>query len=167
MPDVSFLLVQALNGFASASSLFIIAAGLTIVFGVTRIVNFAHGSFYMLGAYFAVTLIPRLLDASPTFAMFLAGVLAAAVAVGLIGVVMELLLLRRIYAVPELFQLLATFGVVLAVQDLVLKIWGPLDILGPRAPGLALDGPPQLGGVEGVYGIDKLPGIWSGSASTA
>ena len=137
MPDVSFLLVQALNGFASASSLFIIAAGLTIVFGVTRIVNFAHGSFYMLGAYFAVTLIPRLLDASPTFAMFLAGVLAAAVAVGLIGVVMELLLLRRIYAVPELFQLLATFGVVLAVQDLVLKIWGPLDILGPRAPGLA------------------------------
>jgi len=137
LPDVSFLLVQALNGFASASSLFIIAAGLTIVFGVTRIVNFAHGSFYMLGAYFAVTLIPRLLDASPTFAMFLAGVLAAAVAVGLIGVVMELLLLRRIYAVPELFQLLATFGVVLAVQDLVLKIWGPLDILGPRAPGLA------------------------------
>src|SRR6516225_11660785 len=125
-----------LNGLASASSLFIIAAGLTIVFGVTRIVNFAHGSFYMLGAYFAVTLIPRLLDASPTFAMFLAGVLAAAVAVGLIGVVMELLLLRRIYAVPELFQLLATFGVVLAVQDLVLKIWGPLDILGPRAPGL-------------------------------
>jgi branched-chain amino acid transport system permease protein len=137
LPDFSFLLVQALNGLASASSLFIIAAGLTIVFGVTRIVNFAHGSFYMLGAYFAVTLLPRLLDASPTLPMFLVGVLAAAVAVGLIGVVMELVLLRRIYAVPELFQLLATFGVVLAAQDLVLKIWGPLDILGPRAPGLA------------------------------
>ena len=58
MPDLSFLFVQALNGLASASSLFIIAAGLTIVFGVTRIVNFAHGSFYMLGAYFAVTLDP-------------------------------------------------------------------------------------------------------------
>jgi branched-chain amino acid transport system permease protein len=136
LPDVAFLLVQALNGLASASSLFIIAAGLTIVFGVTRIVNFAHGSFYMLGAYFGVTLIPRLLEASSTFPMFLAGVLAAAVAVGAIGIAMELLLLRRIYAVPELFQLLATFGVVLAVEDLVLEVWGPLDILGPRAPGL-------------------------------
>ena len=136
MPDVSFLLLQALNGLASASSLFLIAAGLTIVFGVTRIVNFAHGSFYMLGAYFGVTLIPRLLEASSTFPAFLAGVLAAAVAVGAIGVAMELVLLRRIYAVPELFQLLATFGVVLAVEDLVLKIWGPLDLLGPRAPGL-------------------------------
>ena len=62
--------------------------------------------------------------------------LAAALGVGLIGVLMELTLLRRIYRVPELFQLLATFGVVLAVQDLVLKVWGPLDILGPRAPGL-------------------------------
>jgi branched-chain amino acid transport system permease protein len=136
LPDLSFLLVQALNGLASASALFIIAAGLTIVFGVTRIVNFAHGSFYMLGAYFGVTLIPRLLDVSSSFPMFLAGVLAAALGVGLIGVAMELVLLRRIYKVPELFQLLATFGVVLAVQDLVLKIWGPLDILGPRAPGL-------------------------------
>ena len=136
MPDLSFLFVQALNGLASASSLFIIAAGLTIVFGVTRIVNFAHGSFYMLGAYFAVTLVPRLLDVSNSFPMFCLGVLLAAVGVGVLGVLMEVLLLRRIYAVPELFQLLATFGVVLAVQDLVLKVWGPLDILGPRAPGL-------------------------------
>jgi branched-chain amino acid transport system permease protein len=134
--DLSFLFVQALNGLASASSLFIIAAGLTIVFGVTRIVNFAHGSFYMLGAYLGVTVIPRLLDLSGSFPMFVLGVLAAALIVGLIGVAMELVLLRRIYRVPELFQLLATFGVVLVVQDLVIKIWGPLDILGPRAPGL-------------------------------
>jgi branched-chain amino acid transport system permease protein len=68
--------------------------------------------------------------------MFFLGLLLAALGVGVLGVVMELVLLRRIYRVPELFQLLATFGVVLAVQDLVLKIWGPLDILGPRAPGL-------------------------------
>ena len=134
--DLSFLLVQALNGLASASSLFIIAAGLTMVFGVTRIVNFAHGSFYMLGAYLGVSIIPRLLDVSSSLPMFLLGVVAAALIVGLIGVAMELVLLRRIYHVPELFQLLATFGVVLMVQDLVLKIWGPLDILGPRAPGL-------------------------------
>ena len=136
MPDLSFLFVQMLNGLASASSLFIIAAGLTIVFGVTRIVNFAHGSFYMLGAYFAVTLIPRLLDFDRSFPLFLAGVLLAALGVGVLGVLMELTLLRRIYRAPELFQLLATFGVVLAVQDLVLMAWGPLDILGPRAPGL-------------------------------
>jgi branched-chain amino acid transport system permease protein len=137
VPDLSFLLVQALNGLASASSLFIIAAGLTIVFGVTRIVNFAHGSFYMLGAYLGVSVVPRLLDLNSSLPTFLLGVLLAAVAVGAIGVLMELVLLRRIYRVPELFQLLATFGVVLIVQDLVVKVWGPLDILGPRAPGLA------------------------------
>jgi len=135
--DLSFLLVQALNGLASASSLFIMAAGLTLVFGVTRIVNFAHGSFYMLGAYLGVSIIPRLIDQSYSLPSFLGGLLIAAAAVGLIGVVMELVLLRRIYAAPELLQLLATFGVVLVVQDLVIKLWGPLDILGPRAPGLA------------------------------
>ena len=132
--------MQALNGLASASSLFIIAAGLTIVFGVTRIVNFAHGSFYMLGAYFGVTLIPRLLDVSSSFPMFLAGVLAAAVGVGLIGVVMELVLLRRIYKVPELFQLLATFGVVLAVQDMVLDALGAARHPGPARAGAARRG---------------------------
>ena len=60
--DLSFAVGQMLTGLASASSLFIIASGLTLVFGVTRIVNFAHGSLYMLGAYFAVTLVPRLLE---------------------------------------------------------------------------------------------------------
>jgi branched-chain amino acid transport system permease protein len=137
LPDVSFLLLQMLNGLASASSLFIISAGLTVVFGVTRIVNFAHGSFYMLGAYFAVSIIPRLLAVEDSFAAFLAGVALAGLATGAVGVLVELLLLRRIYRVPELFQLLATFGVVLVVEDLVLKIWGPLDILGPRAPGFS------------------------------
>jgi branched-chain amino acid transport system permease protein len=134
--DASFLFVQALNGAASAASLFIVAAGLTLVFGVTRIVNFAHGSFYMLGAYFAVTIIPRLIAWAPTLWAFLAGAILAAACVGAVGVLVELLILRRIYAAPELLQLLATFGVVLVTQDIVLKVWGPLDILGPRAPGL-------------------------------
>ena len=134
--EVGFLVVQALSGLASASSLFIIASGLTLVFGVTRIVNFAHGSFYMLGAYVAVTVVPWLLEIERSPALFFAGVLASAIAVGLLGVLMELLLLRRLYKVPELFQLLATFGVVLMVQDAVQKIWGPVDIPGPRAPGL-------------------------------
>lgn len=134
--DLPFVLVQFLNGLASASSLFIIASGLTIVFGVTRIVNFAHGSLYMLGAYLGVSIIPRLIDLSASFPMFLVGVIVAASLVGLIGILVEVLLLRRIYHAPELLQLLATFGVVLIVQDLVIKVWGPLDILGPRAPGL-------------------------------
>jgi len=134
--EFSFLLVQALSGLASASSLFIIASGLTLVFGVTRIVNFAHGSFYMLGAYMAVTIVPWLLQIERSPTLFFAGVLISACVVGVLGVAMEMLLLRRIYKVPELFQLLATFGVVLMVQDAVLHIWGPLDIAGPRAPGL-------------------------------
>ncbi len=133
--DPSFLL-QSLNGLASASSLFITACGLTIVFGVTRIVNFAHGSLYMLGAYIAATLIPRLLEWSPGPAGFWVGILASAILVGLIGVVMEVALLRRIYRAPKLFQLLATFAVVLVVQDAVVKIFGRQDILGPGAPGL-------------------------------
>ncbi|MCZ0733715.1 ABC transporter permease [Phreatobacter sp. AB_2022a] len=134
--DPSFIVIQALSGLANASALFVIASGLTIVFGVTRIINFAHGSLYMLGAYLAVTIVPWLLefDRSPT--LFFVGVIVSAAAVGLIGVVMEVLLLRRIYKVPELFQLLATFGVVLIVQDIVLKLWGPVDLPGPRAPGL-------------------------------
>jgi branched-chain amino acid transport system permease protein len=134
--EFSFLLVQALSGLASASSLFIIASGLTLVFGVTRIVNFAHGSFYMLGAYVAVTIVPWLLQIERSPTLFFAGVLISATVVGVLGVAMEILLLRRIYKVPELFQLLATFGVVLMVQDAVLHIWGPLDLAGPRAPGL-------------------------------
>jgi branched-chain amino acid transport system permease protein len=127
------LVLQALSGLASASSLFLVASGLTVIFGVSRIVNFAHGSFYMLGAYLAwtfVTTLPR------GHLGFWGGVLAAALLVGVIGVVVEVLLLRRIYRAPELFQLLATFGVVLIVQDLTLLIWGAQDLLGPRAPGL-------------------------------
>ncbi len=130
---MSFVLVQFLTGLTTASSLFLVACGLSIVFGVTRIVNFAHGSFYMLGAYIAYNLVTRV-GSGPLG--FWGGVLLAALAVGLLGVVMEILILRRIYQAPELFPLLATFGVVLVVQDATLAIWGPEDLLGPRAPGL-------------------------------
>ncbi len=134
--DPSFIAIQALNGLASASSLFITACGLTLVFGVTRIVNFAHGSLYMIGAYTAATLVPWLLEISFGPVTFWVGILASAFIVGIIGVIIEVLLLRRIYGAPELFQLLATFGLVLVVQDLVVQVFGPQDILGPRAPGL-------------------------------
>ena len=130
---MEFLLVQALSGLASAASLFLVASGLSIIFGVTRIVNFAHGAFYMLGAYVAYVLTTRF--AGPLG--FWGGILVASLIVAALGALMEMVLLRRIYQAPELFQLLATFGVTLMVQDLVVVIWGPEDLLGPRAPGLA------------------------------
>src|SRR5688572_10658603 len=133
---LSAFLVQLLNGLASASSLFLVAAGLSIIFGVTRIVNFAHGSFYMLGAYLAVTLTGWLAGAISALGFWLALLLAALI-VAALGALVETLLLRRIYQAPELFQLLATFGVVLIVGQLVIVIWEPEDLIGPRAPGLA------------------------------
>jgi branched-chain amino acid transport system permease protein len=132
MMSWSIWIAQGLSGLAQASSLFLVAAGLSIIFGVTRIVNFAHGSLYMLGAYIGVTLVERWSGAMG----FWAAIAVAALAVGMLGAAMEILLLRRLYKSPELLQLLATFGVVLVVQDLALKIWGPEEILGPRAPGL-------------------------------
>jgi branched-chain amino acid transport system permease protein len=129
----SAVLLQFLNGLAGASSLFLVAAGLSLIFGVSRIINFAHGSLYMLGMYVAVWLSERV--------GFWASVPLAALAVALLGAAMEMALLRRIYRAPELLQLLATFAVVLIVKDLALWLWGPEDMLGPRAPGLrdALD----------------------------
>ncbi|QFU17722.1 ABC transporter permease [Microvirga thermotolerans] len=129
---MNFLAIQFLTGLASAASLFLVASGLSIIFGVTRIVNFAHGAFYMLGAYIAYTLTERFSGALG----FWGGLIAAALAVAAIGALLEIVLLRRIYRAPELFQLLATFGVTLMVQDLVVMIWGPEDLVGPRAPGL-------------------------------
>ncbi|MFT3778733.1 MAG: ABC transporter permease [Ottowia sp.] len=129
----SGLLVQLLGGLASASSLFMVAAGLSLIFGVTRIVNFAHGSFFMLGAYLAWSL-TRWLGAGLGFWPAL---LLAALAVGVLGALVEVLLLRRIYKAPELFQLLATFALVLVIKDAALWLWGPEELLGPRAPGLA------------------------------
>jgi branched-chain amino acid transport system permease protein len=130
--DLSSLIVQLLNGLAGASSLFLVAAGLSLIFGVTRIVNFAHGSFFMVGIYIAYTLVEKL-SASIGFWPAL---LLAPLAVGLLGAVIEVTLLRRIYRAPELFQLLATFALVLVIKDAVLWIWGPEELLGPRAPGL-------------------------------
>ena len=125
---------QLLNGLAGAASLFLVAAGLTLIFGVTRIVNFAHGSLYMLGAYLAWTLV-EVLGRGPLG--FWGAVVLAALAVATLGALIERLLLKRIYAAPELLQLAATFGIVLVVRDVALYVWGPEDLLGPRAAGFA------------------------------
>jgi len=130
--ELTGLALQLLTGLASASSLFLVAVGLSLIFGVMRIVNFAHGSFFMLGIYLAYSLV-GILDSVVGFWVAL---VLAAVVVGLVGAVVEIVLLRRIYRSPELFQLLATFAVVLVVKDAALVIWGPEELLGPRAPGL-------------------------------
>jgi branched-chain amino acid transport system permease protein len=125
-------LFQALNGLSAASGLFFVAAGLSLIFGVTRIVNIAHGSLYMIGTYIAYSIATKVGGAVG----FWGGIVLTALLVALIGAAIEILLLRRIYRAPELFQLLATFALVLVINDATLWIWGPEDLLGPRAPGL-------------------------------
>src|SRR5213593_2325323 len=104
---MSLLVVQLLSGLANAMFLFLIASGLTLIFGVTRIVNFAHGSFYMLAAYLTYSLASALpLGAGA----FYAGALLAAALVAAVGGLVEVVLLRRVYRAPELYQLLLTFA---------------------------------------------------------
>ena len=131
--DLAQFVGQFLNGLSTASTLFLVSVGLSIIFGVTRIVNFAHGSFYMVGAYIAYTLTAIFPD---TPLGFWGGVVLAAVAVGALGVAMEVTILRRIYHVPALFQILATFGVILVVSNLTQTVWGVEDKFTPLAPGL-------------------------------
>ncbi len=121
--------IQALTGLASASALFLVAAGLTVIFGVTRIVNFAHGSLFMLGAYVGWSLISRL---PPTPLGFALGTMGAALALAVVGLGIEMAVLRRIYQAAPILQLLATFAVALIVQDVTLHVWGPDDLTLPR-----------------------------------
>jgi len=130
---LGFYIVQFLTGLSDAATLFFVAAGLSLIFGVTRIVNMAHGSFYMIGAYVAYFTISALPHSGFSF---WGGILIAAFAVGLVGVIVEVFLLRRLYRAPELFLLMATFAVVLVIQDLARWAFGPEDLLGPVAPGL-------------------------------
>ena len=130
---MGFYIVQFLTGLSDASALFLVACGLSLIFGVSRIVNLAHGSFYMVGAYVAYYLIRYLPNG---VFPFWASILLAALVVGALGLIIEILLLRRLYHAPELFILFATFGIVLMIQDLSRWLFGAEDILGPQAPGL-------------------------------
>ncbi|MGW8302166.1 MAG: ABC transporter permease [Desulfobacterales bacterium] len=130
---MGFYIVQFLTGLSDASALFLVACGLSLIFGVSRIVNLAHGSFYMVGAYLAYYLIEYFPHGAVSF---WAGILLAALLVGVIGLLVETLLLRRLYRAPELFILFATFGIVLIIQDLSRWQFGAEDLLGQQAPGL-------------------------------
>jgi branched-chain amino acid transport system permease protein len=139
---MDIIVLQLLTGLAGASTLFLVAAGLTVIFGVTRVVNFSHGSLYMLGAFIAWSILTRL-PREPEF--FILGILATALVTAAIGALLEVALLRRIYRAPELLQLLATFGVVLVLQDAALWLWGPVD--------LSLSRPRWLRGAIEVMGL--------------
>jgi branched-chain amino acid transport system permease protein len=130
---MTFWFAQFFAGLTSAAILFLISAGLSIVFGVTKIVNFAHGAFLMIGAYIGYVLIDRY-GATPVG--FWLCVLAAACATALLGAFFEMTLLRRLYRAPELFQLLGTFAAAMVIQDVLLKCFGGEELVGSRAPGL-------------------------------
>jgi branched-subunit amino acid ABC-type transport system permease component len=121
MPEPAFVFSQALSGLTAAMFLFLIASGLSLIFGVLRVLNFAHGSFYMLGAYLAYQVV-QWLGTSPT--RFWWATLGAAVGIAALGAVVERTLLRHLYGKDELYQLLFTYALVLILSDVAKVVWG-------------------------------------------
>ncbi len=115
---------QALAGVSNGMLLFLIAAGLSLIFGVLRIINFAHGALFMLGAFIAVSLSGWLPESAASFVAVLIG---ASAGLAVIGAAIESGLLRRIYRAPHEFQLLLTFALVFILGDAVKLIWGNQD----------------------------------------
>src|SRR5574341_2158382 len=146
--DLSFLIVQATSALRLAAFLFLISSGLTLVFGVLNILNFAHGALYMLGAYF-ISWVP-LQVAGP--GGFVVAMIAAPLGVALVGVLIETGLLRRIYIQEEIYQLLLTYALVLIIDDSAKYVFGAEFKSIPKPA--FLDGPVTiLGGTIPVYTI--------------
>src|SRR5215469_3973795 len=141
MVEASFLFGQFLGGLTTAMFLFLIASGLSLVFGVMRVLNFAHGSFYMLGAYLAWQAVQWL---EPLLASFWLAALFAALIVAVLGGLVERLLLRHMYGKEELYQLLLTYALVLILGDSAKALWGTQQ--------LSVSRPPILAGSIDVFG---------------
>ena len=135
---LGLFLTQALNGVQLGLLLFLLAAGLTLVFGIMNFVNLAHGSLYMMGAYFAATVFER------TGSFLLAG-LAAVPGALIVGVVVERLALMRLYRRDHLDQVLATFGLILFFNELVRILWGPASVY--------MNAPAALSGTVSLFGL--------------
>lgn len=118
--DASFFITQTISGLTMATLLFLVASGLTLIFGVGNVFNFAHGSFYMLGAYFGYQFV------SVWQANFWISLVLAGIGVGVFGMIVESLFLRRIYgrANEGGFQILLTYCFILIIDDLVKLVWG-------------------------------------------
>lgn len=147
MPDISFLIAQFISGLTAAMFLFIVASGLSLIFGVLRVLNFAHGSFYMFGAYLAWQIVQWVGAGSPW--SFWLAVLGAALCVAILGGLIERLLLRHLYGKEDLYQLLFTYALVLILADAVKILWGTQQKSVAR-PAI-LDGSLQLLGATVPY----------------
>lgn len=162
---MTFSVVQLLGGLSYATTLFLMAAGLTLIFGVTRIVNFAHGSFFMLGALFTAHWVTNWFPAwGESAPLYLVAILLGAACAGIAGAVAEFFLLRRMAGAPELYQLVATFGLTLAMHDAMQWGFGPEEVFAPRFPGLK--GSVQIGDeffpVYQLLMIALGPLVWGG-----
>jgi branched-subunit amino acid ABC-type transport system permease component len=132
--DPSFVFAQSLSGLTAAMFLFLIASGLSLIFGVLRVLNFAHGTFYMLGAYCAFQIVQWIgLDGG----RFWLAALGAALAVAALGGIVERFLFRHLYGKEELYQLLFTYALVLIFSDACKFIWGTQPHSVSRPPALA------------------------------
>ncbi len=133
-----FWLTQAFNGISYGALLFLLASGLSLIFGVMRIVNLAHGSYFMLGGYVGLSVMWRT-------GSFVAAMACGALAIALVGIGMERLFLRRLPATQTLGQVLMTIGFALIFQDLALLIWGGDPYTIPTPP--ILSGALRIGGL--------------------
>lgn len=132
-------LEQMLNGLQLGVTLFLLAGGLTLIFGIMGVINLAHGSLYMVGAYVAATV-------TLSTGSFLLGLVAAMIAAAVVGMAMEFVVMRKLYARDHLDQVLATFGLILFFNEATVMIWG-------RNP-LAMDVPEMLQGL-----VEIIPGV--------
>src|SRR3954471_2445444 len=133
--DAASLFSQFMSGLTTAMFLFLIASGLSLVFGVLRVLNFAHGTFYMLGAYIAWQMVYWL---SPSKEAFWPAAFLAAAAIAVLGLIIERLMFRFLYGKEELYQLLFTYALVLILGDAAKIIWGTEQLSVTRPP--VLDG---------------------------
>ena len=134
---MEFLLVQTLNGFSFGALLFLLASGLSLIYGVMKIVNIAHGSYYMLGAYVGLSVILRTHS-------FVLGALAGGLVIGVIGLLMERIFLKK-FSLQALPQMMITLGFALVFRDLALLIWG--------GDPFTLPCPEILRGSTRIYGV--------------
>ena len=132
--EASFLFSQFLGGLTTAMFLFLIASGLSLIFGVLRVLNFAHGSFYMLGAYLAWQMVRWV---QPVAEGFWLAALGAALAIAVLGALIERAFLRFLYNREELYQLLLTYALVLILGDAAKLLWGTQPLSVSRPPVLA------------------------------
>ena len=119
-----YFIEQCLNGMQLGMLLFLLAAGLTLIFGIMDLVNLAHGSLYMIGAYFAATF-------AALTGSFIAGAVLALLATLVVGMAVEVIAMRRLYGRDHLDHVLGTFGLILFFNELVRLIWGPAGMTLP------------------------------------